>query len=61
MSSPTDSRPESKSCLVNDVTSYNRIAELAEPLIRYLNALYKQQHAPAPEETMQAVPRRFFI
>lgn len=39
----------------------NRIAELAEPLIRYLNTLYKQQHAPAPEETMQEVPRRFFI
>lgn len=39
----------------------NRIAELAEPLIRYLNALYKLQHAPAQEVTSQEVPRRFFI
>jgi hypothetical protein len=42
-------------------TELNRIAELAEPLIRYLNTLYKQQDAPAPEETSQARPRRFFI
>ena len=39
----------------------NRIAELAEPLIRYLNALYKQQHGPAPEAPPPAVPHRFFI
>jgi hypothetical protein len=42
-------------------TELNRIAELAEPLIRYLNILYKLQHAPASEDTSQAVPRRFFI
>jgi hypothetical protein len=42
-------------------TELNRIAELAEPLIRYLQARYKQQHAPAPEDTSQEVPRRFFI
>jgi hypothetical protein len=39
----------------------NRIAELAEPLIRYFNTLYKLQHAPAPEETIQEMPRCFFI
>ena len=39
----------------------NRIAELAEPLIRYLNALYKQQHAPTLAETTTAAPHRFFI
>jgi hypothetical protein len=42
-------------------TELNRIAELAEPLIRYLQTRYKQQHTPAPEETSQEMPRRFFI
>lgn len=42
-------------------TELERIATLAEPLIRYLNALHKQQNSPVTKETMQEVARTFFI